>query len=974
MKTYKFISLLAICASPCAIAQAQTSQSTPSENEAVEPTVQDIVVTGSRIVRDGSQAPTPVTAIATEALAQSAPSNIPDVLNKLPQFTGSTSQNAGGTFNAGSAPLGNYLNLRGLGTARNLILLNGQRVPPTLNTNAVDANVLPQALVKRVDVVTGGVAAVYGSDAVSGVVNFILDTDYTGLKLTAQSGISSHGDAFSYRYGGAFGTKLGERLHVMGSYERYQNDGVDSIFDRDWANNGLVQQGGGANQNSAIRVFANTRRCTATNGGLIAAGVLNPYASTAGQCPNGVMFRPDGTLTRFNPGAPVLGGPAGTTNLNPTTAIGGDGGVFGEPRNGGTSITGSLDTHQAFGRLDYELTDTMSVYAQAIYSKSSTKFNSAPNSNVLGVSARAITIFADNPYLRPEYQAALNNAGQASFVMARMFNDVDVVKNRTSTEFYTGQLGVAGALGGWKWDVNYVYGRADQKITFNEWNTRRFFAAVDSALDPTGRIVCRVTLVNPSLLPGCVPMNLLGDGNITREAFNWARGDSTFRYVNTMNYVNANIHGDLFNLPAGPVAVALGAEYREQTLKQTSNSDPAFFNNPTTGVLDVAARNAYYSGIRGVPGSALLFNSINVGLANGKQVVKEVYGEVAVPLLKDTAGFQDLSLDLAGRLTDYKTSGSVTTWKVGLNWEPFDGLRIRANQSRDIAAPNLFQLYAGSSVTFGQLFDPQTNGTPVVQVVSSGNVGLEPEKADTTTIGAVFQPSFLPGLTLSVDAYRIKINGAIGSQGAQDMINDCFASSAAPSCALITRTNGAITSLLSGPLNLATLETRGIDIEASYRFDLFGGQAMVRGFVNYLDKYDTRNATSQPLRERVGRASADSDGAGLPRWKGLLTQGWSTDRFGISFNERFTGTYDLGPPQQVWETNWKMPNRVYVDANVNYFFDEDKRFEGFVNVQNLFDVKPPVAPGLITNLAPPTDRAMYDVVGAYITAGIRAKF
>lgn len=969
MKIIKFMGALALCASHASIAFAQTADDAVAEDGNDEA----IVVTGTRIGRDGSQAPTPVTAVTAESLAQTAPSNIPDALNKLPQFTGSTSQNAGGTFNAGSAPLGNYLNLRGLGTARNLILLNGQRVPPTLNTNAVDANVLPQALVKRVDVVTGGVSAVYGSDAVSGAVNFVLDTDYSGLKGFAQTGISKYGDAFSYRYGAAVGKDLGDRIHVIASYERYQNDGVDSLFDRDWAHDQLSQQGGGANVNSAIRVFPNTRRCTATNGGLIVAGVLNPFTSTPGQCPNGVMFRPDGTLVRFDPGLPVLGGPNGTTVLNPTTSIGGDGGVQGEPRNGGASIAGTLDTHQGFGRLDFEVSDNLNLYVQGIYALSKTSFNSSVNSNVIGVAPRTITIFADNPYLRPEYQTALTNAGQASFVMGRYFNDIDTVKNRTSTEFYSAQIGLNGEVSGWEWDVNYVHGRADQKIAFNEFNTRNFYAAVDSARNAAGQIVCRVNLTS-TVLPGCVPMNVLGDGNISTAAFNWARADSVYRYVNTMNYVNANIHGDLFDLPAGPVALAVGAEYREQKLAQTSNSDPAFFNDPVTGLLDTNRRNAYYAGIRGVPASALLFNSINVGLASGKQTVKEVYGELAIPILKDTGGFQDLSLDFAGRLTDYKTSGSVTTWKVGLNWVPIDGLRIRANRSRDIAAPNLNQLFAGQTVVFGQVFDPVTNNTVVPQIVSGGNPNLNPERADTTTIGIVAQPAFAPGLTLTVDAYRIKIDGAIGALSAQNILNDCFVSSTSPSCGLITRTNGALTGILASSANLAVLETQGIDIEASYRFDLLGGQATLRGFVNYLDRFRTQDAASQPVRDRVGRANLDNDGAGLPKWKGLLSQSWSNDRFGISFTERFTGTYDLGPPQQVWATNWKMPNRVYVDANINYFFDEDNRFEGFVNVQNLFNVKPPLVPGLITNLAPTADRASYDTIGTYFTAGVRVKF
>jgi outer membrane receptor protein involved in Fe transport len=977
MRGIKFVGMLAVCASHSTIAHAQQAATAA---DAAETKDEAIVVTGTRIIRDGSQAPTPVTAVSTEVLNQSAPGNIPDALNKLPQFTGSTSQTAGGTFNAGSAPLGNYLNLRGLGRERNLILLNGLRVPPTVNSNAVDVNVLPQALISRVDVVTGGVSAVYGSDAVSGAVNFVLDTKFNGLKLSGQSGISNYGDSFSYRYGAAFGTKIGDRVHILASYEHYDNKGIPSLFDRSWAPNGLtvVGQGTAAQPNFLV---ANSRRCTATDGGLITAGALVPAAALTGTCQNGaallggVQFRPDGTLAPYNPGGLVQGtGSNGTFNITSGTAINGDGAVYGEPRNGGTSIAGTLNTHQAFGRVDIDLTDNIQFYAQGIYAISKTSFTSAPNNNVIGNGARTITIFSDNAYLRPELKAVLDGAGQSSFVMGRIFNDVPLVNNLTQTEFYNAQAGLTGALGGWKWDVNYVYGRADQKIAFNEWNTRKFYAAVDAVRAPNGQIVCRVTLTNPTLLPGCVPMNLMGDGNISAAAFAYARDDSKVRYVNTMNYVNANVHGDLFRLPAGPVQLAVGAEYRTQKLIQTSNSNPTFFNDPVTGVLNPAARSAFYQGIQGVPAGALLFNSINFGLASGTQTIKEGYGELAVPLLKDKTAFRDLSLDLAGRVTNYKTSGTVTTWKVGLNWIPLDGLRVRANRSRDIAAPNLNLLFAGASVVTSLVNDPTNNTSPsTVMLVTSGNSALRPEKADTTTIGIVAQP--IRGLTLTVDAYRVAIKDAIGALSVTQTLLDCQASGGkAQSCGLITRdSNGILTRVGIASLNLASIKTQGVDFEASYRFPLKGGMVTLRAFANYLDKYETQGNASLPVIQRQGYTNLD--GNGLPRWKGLLSQSWNNDDFSVSVSERLTGTYKFGNPTDVWVGgNPVLPNRAYIDTNLTYKLGSKKQFEAFLNVQNLFNLTPPPTPGLITNLAVQTDKATYDVVGRYFTVGVRAKF
>lgn len=943
-------SLLAIVSAP---AMAQDS---PNGDTATEEPTSDvgITVTGSRIVRDGSQAPTPVTAITTEALLQSSPSNIPDALNKLPQFTNSRSQYTGATFAANNQPMGNYLNLRGLEPFRALVLLDGYRVPPTSNFRGTDTNMLPQLLVSRVDVVTGGASATYGSDAVSGVINYVLDRKFTGLKLTAQTGVSTEGDAFSYRLGVAGGVSFGDNIHVIASYEHYGSDGLPSLFNRDWANGAPILTGAGTVASPYTQV-ANGRTTVLSDGGVINSGPLA-----------GRQFLSDGRLVSFNPGTPTLS--AGTS-------AGGDGAIY------DTTLAARLSTDQAFIRASLDLSPTTELFVQGSYGHSISGFESAPSSHRTGGN-RNTTISIDNPYLRQDVRDLFTANGITTVSIGRQFRDLPRMSQESTTDFYSGQIGLKGELGSnWKWDVSYVYGKSVLNFKVNEIESRNYFAAIDAVTGPGGTPVCRVTLTNPTLLPGCVPMNVIGSGNVSAAALAFIRKDSTYRIVNRMDYVTVNLQGDLFNLPAGPVSVAVGAEYRNEKLAQTSNADPAIWS----GTGGAAARTAYFQGINNVPGSALVFLVTNVGLASGSQSVKEAYGEMQIPLLKDAPFAQNLEINLAARYTDYRTSGGVTTWKVGGSWTPVDGVRIRATRSRDIAAPSLFDLFAGANVRNIAVNDPQTGTNPVIQSTAAGNPALVPEKADTTVLGIVVQPRAIPGLTLSVDAYDIKINGAFATTSEQDIVNTCFATSTSPLCGLITRDGtpaNLITKILVGTSNLAFLKTRGVDFEVSYGFPLAGGVLNLRAFVGYLDSYQTQTKAGQPILERSGAVIGGISTPGLAKWKGMLSQTFTHDRFSIGLSERFTGSYRRGivGPTVATTTYFaageeRSPARIYVDLNVTFDVGENKRFQAFFNVQNLFNVDPPIIQGATaTDNAAPTDKSFYDIVGRYFTAGVRLKF
>lgn len=975
MKGLHVVTALAVSVSYASMAHAQVTTPAPDAPAAAAAAPQDdtptaapkgdIVVTGSRLARNGSQAPTPVTMVAAEDLQKAAPSNIPDALNKLPVFTNSRSQYSGQTFSATASPMGNYLNLRGLEPQRMLVLLNGSRVPPTTNSNAVDTNMLPQLLVSRVDVVTGGASATYGSDAVSGVVNFVLDEKFSGIKMLAQTGVSDKGDAFSYRVGAAVGTDIGDRIHVIASYDHYDSDGLpDNLFYRKWAHGAPITTGAGTAANP-YTLTPNARTKTLSDGGVINSGPLA-----------GLQFAPNGSLVPFNAGLPT-----GSADIG----IGGDGAIY------NTAMAARLRTDQAFLRANVDLTDSIQLFLQGSYGRSESGYNTDPDSHRTGTNRNTV-VSIDNPYLRPDVVARMQAAGVTSVSIGRQFNDVPQMTQESVTKFYNAQVGLKGDLGGsWKWDANYVYGRSTLDFQTNEFSSRNYFAAIDAVRDPaSGKIVCGVTLRNPGLVPGCVPMNVIGAGNIDPAAFAFARQDSKYRIVNEMNYANVNLQGDLFNLPGGPVSLAVGAEYRTQKLRQTSNSDPAIWSGPG----GAAARTAYFQGIANVPASALLYTVTNVGIASGTQDVKEAYGEMRIPLLKGVPFARNLEFNLAARYTDYKTSGAVTTWKIGGSWTPIEGVRIRATQSRDIAAPSLYDLNAGANVNNIAVIDPMpasvpgvTNTNPVIQRTTAGNPNLEPEKAQTTVVGIVLQPRFIPNLTLSVDAYRIKINGAIQTASEQDEVNQCYASGGtAPVCSLITRdpTQGnTIAAVRVLPQNLGFLKTQGIDFELNYRIPLdsllpsVGGRIDLRAFVGYLDKYDTQSP-GQPVTHRAGYViqGTTSNPAGLPQWKGMLSQIYTSERFTFGLSERFTGNYRRGV-QSVYFTpgTGNSPNRTYVDANLAFDIGGKHKFEWFLNVQNLFDVTPPIRqPFTATDNGVPTDKTIYDIVGRYITTGVRLKF
>jgi outer membrane receptor protein involved in Fe transport len=885
-----------------------------------------VVVTGSRI-RTGYETPTPVTIANTEQLLQTTPSSIPEALNKLPQFAGST-QSAGSGNGAGSGPAnilgGNYLNLRSFGAIRTLILLDGRRVPSTAINGLVDTNTLPQMLVQRVDVVTGGASAVYGSDAVTGVVNFVLDTRFTGFKAQAQTGISDRNDAPSSKLGVAGGMDVFDRGHFIFSAEHYQNAGIKSHEDRDYGVRVPVYTGGGTATNPFVLTY-DARLSTAAYGGLATSG---PF--------NGQQFVGTGTLAPFNRGTATR-----TTGL----AVGGDGAYY-----NGLSLTSPLRTDQGFARFDYDFTDDTKGYIQVSASEARTdnlrSSNAPPNT---------LTIYSGNAFLPAQAQAALTGANAASFTMSRLNRDLalDATLDQL-TDTLSVTAGMTGkVLNDYVWDVYYTHGEARVRSHLaNNINYPRFYAALDAVRDPSGNIVCRVAITNPGLYPGCAPLNLFGQNNQSAAAKAYIYGDTQWQAINKVDDFAAS-------------SMAFNYEYRSQSLNETSDSSP--LATPSfTGIRLSAAPTSVWAYATQAPQA-------------GSNTVWEVSGETVFPLLSDMAFAKKLEVNGAVRYTDYSSSGSATTWKVGLNYQPFDDLRFRFTESRDIRAPTLADLYSGTTISILNVNDPHTSTNGVVNVQGGGNPTLVPEIARTSTAGVVYAPSWLPRFSVSFDYYNILIKNAIATiNGANTAIlQECEVSGGtSPLCDTIVRPlpfadrskANFPTLVYNFNQNIAQTYTHGFDVEIAANLP---GRVDLRLLYAYQPVLKTRTYPTSQLTDAAGVT-----GLSATRITGLV--GYTAGPLSLDAQFRYASKQKRsGNPLQVY-ADPDLRAAYYTDVNVGYRFQADGHdFQAFAVVSNLFDEQPRLSPSTtftgIPGFGVPSVNGD-DVLGRYYTVGLRVRY
>jgi iron complex outermembrane receptor protein len=915
-----------------------------------------IVVTGSRIARSGFAAPTPVTVVGGERLQALAITNVADALNQLPSFRASSSpanaQSFGGNVGA------RVLDLRALGAPRTLVLVDGKRFVPSTSEGTVDINLIPSGLVQRTEVVTGGASAVYGSDAVAGVVNFILDRKFTGLKAEIQGGISERGDDANQFVSVVAGTNFGSRGHIVFAGEYENNEGLAGCYEaRDWCAQERSIVGntpaGNRGQPSSI-ITSDVHPSTVSPGGLInrslnAAG-QPVYANVANDPLRGTKFEADGTPARF-----VYGDFAG-----PLFMIGGD-------NHGRNPYLSSLllkvpvERYSFYNTTSYELTDTINAHVDLSYGRvQGTTLSSTFrdfNGSLIG------NLKADNPFLPASIAQTMraNNIAQVTFGRAAF--DLGSPKAVSTTKTYRAVAGLDGTIGsGWKWDAYYQYGRTDfTQIISNDpinANLRKAFDAVRTA---NGSISCRVnadaSTANDD--PACVPINLIGEGRFSDAARAYVIGSGFQKTRNTQQVVAANLSGDLFKLwQDQSVSLSVGGEYRRNTISGTT--DP------------ISAVNGFWV--------------LNGSATNGKQTVKEAYAETIVPLLRDLSFAKNLELNGAVRYTDYSNSGTVTTWKIGGVYEPVRAVRLRVTRSRDIRAPNLSELVGPQTKTTIGITDPLTGlqGNPVL--IRGSNPNLDVEKADSFTAGIVLSPTggFLSRMRLSVDYFNIKVDDAIGLLGAQTLVQRC-AQGATEFCPLIVRDgSNTVTQVSDILLNANAVKTKGFDIEFDYRQSLGAvGDLSLRALATITQELTTTDSAGS--LDRAGQTGSRAGTVlGVPDYvlNGLATytKGPGTLTFqgryipSGSYNVSFVGpdaaNYAVTLPTSV--NNNRVPGRFYLDMSgtLKVAVGSGRAFELFGAVNNLLDRDPPAIPS--GNLG--TNQVLFDPVGRAFRMGARVRF
>ena len=930
----------------------QTAPAAPVESSASP----DIVVTGSRIAVSGFTAPTPTTVIGSEQIAANAQPNIFTTIAQLPSLQGSTGTQVN-TFSTSSGQQGlSSFSLRGVGAIRTLTLLDGQRVVGANVTGVPDVSLFPQLLVQRVDVVNGGASASYGSDAVGGVVNFITDTRFTGIKGNVQGGITTYGDDEQILVQLAAGTSLlNDRLHLVTSIEYDDENGVpggDYGFNlangRDWFT-GFTMINRGVLNDGSPQYIMRDRIQTAGYGkyGLITGGPLN-----------GTAFDINGNPFAFQFGSPCFG----------SLCVGGDpsGNV-----DAGRSLRSSIERINSYSRVGFEFAPDNEIYATVNLARVRTS-----NQPVNGMNRPGLTIQCENPFVPQSVKTACAGAGITSFGFGTSNASLGNTRVDTERRQYRYVAGLKGkaSLGSrdWTYDIYGEHGVNYSDIDVsNIMLNPRFNQAID-VITLNGAPACRSAVARAA---GCQPLNVFGD-QVSDAAFNYvvpANGPYQ-RTRQTQDVASVNFSGSPFDLWAGPFSIAFGGEYRREFYRVNADPYGAGFANtppnadfPVDPVLNASGNGNWYAG--------------TYKNGRGAYNVKEAFVEANLPLFNsETLG--KANLNGAARVTDYSTSGTVWAWKIGGTWDtPLQGFRLRGVTSRDVRAPNLSELFAAPvTTTLPNFFDPFTNTNKLIIQNSIGNTALTPELARNTTAGFTFNPEFAPNFNLSFDFYSLKISDVISGLAPADIVQLCFQNVLPETCSAfdLNNTGGNGNFINVQAFNLASIDTKGFDIEASLRFrEPLGlpGSFTLRALTTHVIKY----VTDTGLPGTIPVDGAGNNLGATPDWKWLMVQTYENDLFSLLVQERwFTdgtygnqylvcqpGTCPASTSQRPTIDNNTLKGAFYVDigATVNLM----KSVTLYGKIDNLFDRDPEPSP--IFN-----NPALYDQIGRVFRAGIRFKF
>lgn len=954
-------------------AAAAAAMAGPQLASAQERAAEEVIVTGSRVSRSGFDTPQPVTAIDFEQIENLGLVNAGDIARTMPQNTPYFSEtNVGvGNFNVGAQ----LANLRGLNPffgTRTLTLVDTRRVVPNSEGSAIDLTLIPSMLVERMEVVTGGASAAYGSDAIAGVVNVILDKDLEGFKAQVDFSRTTENDGDDTHASFGFGTAFGEgdRGHLLVGAELQEQDSIGPCAtNRDWC---------------AESWAIHTNEEFSTGNGLpnfvVAPDSKLPPTETGLFTPTGGVqqqFTADGRdLMPFDPGR----------FSGFFTRLGGDGSLSSYSL---SNVRPEIERRTLMAYTSYDISGSLEFFAEV--NSSSSDSVSDPANGALGPVEALIA--PDNAFLSPALQAAAPNGGILSRnYMPNLFS----ARNTTENDTLRLVTGLNGDLGSnWSWDAYYQYGENEnhQRLFNNMVGSFLYFVpttynflgwALDAVVDPSdsSNIVCRATIpgdpaFNP-LAAGCVPLDLFGadppDPAAIDYVYRTLKEDTEYE----QNVVGANFRGDLADGWAGPIRGAFGVEWRQDEYLATHDM----------------ANQPWYD-------DYLLDWDLDRG---GTIEVTEVYGEVQVPLA------ESLQTDVAVRSTHNEASSatqagvessrSFETWKVAGIYDPMDWLRFRATRSRDIRAGNFRELFLPRNETQavpggfpGPITNPWNGGVEEAYLsITGGDPGLSPEQADTTTFGAVFS---FDRFRFSVDWFEIDMSDAItpggaGGVNAQDLIDACFAGGDR-ACGFVAGSGTSdITSVEAGSINIGQFLTRGVDLEAIYDIPLSGGANLnVRVIGSYLsDLIVDTGLGNEPINYEGQSGPVGSFGSfnTSPNWQATAWLTYGRDRFTTTLETRYVGSGSLSaerftsPPgapsntQPFSMTTNSVDDRYYLSWSGAYDLQRaagDNQMQLFWAINNLLDEDPPVAPG---GNQYPTNPVFFDTLGRRYRVGLRFAF
>ncbi|WP_353207959.1 TonB-dependent receptor [Sphingorhabdus sp.] len=1061
------ISLALFSAVPSYAQVAQSDEAKAKEDEAnvveakeaeEEGTAQPILVTGSRIARPTVQSAVPLTSVTIEDLTGTGEVSLGDALNDLPSLRSTFSSGNSSRF-IGTAGL-SLLDLRGLGTDRTLVLVNGRRhVTSRPGANGFDVNTIPTDLVERIDIVTGGNSAIYGSDAVAGVVNFIMKRDYDGIAIRAQGGISSRGDRGTYFVSGIAGQNFADgrgNIAVSAEYSRQQPLYFNQRDDLAGAASGRCQfqltdlqgaAGGEVGYSATDGIPDNSFLCGIRNGTISDGGTISGWAGAAGRF---LRFNDFGDLFIDTPTQNFAS--VGSGNIQ---------GGFGSTLRNTGSLLAAVDRYNVNLLAHYDVSDAFKPFIEAKYVRSDVSGEGQPSffsgvpQTIGGPAFRCNNGFLSSQNITLlQANGICTNTATGTFGLNRFNIDFGGRRFEGTRETFRAVAGIEGTFNDdWNYELAANYGRftavgfnTNNLIIFNQAGTDYdgFNLAVDAVVAPstfTGtnfvtnaagqRVICRVNAVS-NVNTACIPMNVFGQGRADPRALQFINTKGRTDEFASQFVASAFVGGDLsqlFELPGGPIAFALGGEYREEKAS-----------------IDYDALTS---------SGATFLNALQ-DFRPPAFVIKEAYGEVQVPLLKDVRFAKELSVNFAGRVSDYNTStGTVYAYNIQGVYAPIEDIRFRAAYATSVRAPTQGDLFSTASENFAFISDPCDSvspgsttaancvaagvpttanaalvaacastafpvalGAPFVNCSartsstgfkSGGNPTLIAEKGKSLTLGVVVEPSFIPGLSLTVDYYKIKVEDLIASLGAQTIISLCYGNASGinnPFCATVNRdpATGLFVkpAVISGGVNFAAQRTKGIDFDLAYRKTFENGDRvtarLIATRVLTLDNYTDPTNPALPNRQRselgdpslsasfsLGYDFGDFDVLYASRYIGKQTIG-SYEAQNSYFGQcPLTGTFKglTGPgggtcdavlgnivklaPQNIDQyPRVYYPDVLYHDIRVGFDVGKDFRFYG--GVSNILDTKPPL--GLLGTAGGDP----FDSFGRNFFVGINADF